>query len=881
MEKRVAVRYAVVAIIFIGLIGMLFVLRSNLLGFAVFEDTSQENFSIGTYENTTHNGTAVVLSGNNLSGSYTSQVFDAGTDSAWNNLTYNSEEPEQNDSISVLPQLALVLDKIRATETELTSSQIGQINKSDDSSFSFQINKNIEYAYLRINWTNNLPSLSTINSVNITLEQRVSNTGEILSLKGQVYINEGYTDVCSFSLSTSDITEYCDLFPYINTSNDVNNIDFRILVNGLTGKEPYEYVDYVILDGDYTKLTNLSFQVKNCSQSDCSDGSWQTADLDNLNLIGRYFQYKVLFESPDSSITPELYNVTIDYTILNTAPSVSLVSPQEGATYGYNESIALDFIADDNDDNIDSCWYNIDGGDNIIIADCENTTFDVAEGSKTLTVYVNDSYGLEGSDSVTFIVQVGAPTIMLNSPIDIYLDSETVTFSYTPTDVDLDDCELWGDFTGEFQLNQTEVSPTSGIENTFSLILEDGTYLWNIRCEDSLGNSAFNGNKTFYVDTTSPGISLTQPTGTKTSRTISASWSIIDASPISCIYNVYRGENIEVANTSIDCGFNNVTFNVTVDASFIFNFYVNDSAGNENSSSLSFSVDTSTSPPVNGGSGGGGGGGSAAGSAISKDKLEITKISDLIVNPGESKKMVLHVQNIGKDFLNDCKLIGEGENEKWVSSTDVKSLSGGQKEDFIFTLNIPNELGTGSYEVSLSLKCQEYNQSTSFFAEIIEKKLAVDLINIERTSKDRVKIIYSLVELSDIEQEVEVEIILFGLENERIAEYTEKKKIEASSTNEFEAVLEIPENLEGSFNLLINAISDTSSTFVQEEVILGSSEIGGLAILDTRTRDILFSGILIVVFLVFTVLIVKRILKLRILKKVKDKSKGVLVMGSK
>jgi len=98
---------------------------------------------------------------------------------------------------------------------------------------------------------------------------------------------------------------------------------------------------------DFSQDTSLDFQVKSCDDDACSGESWaditdispQDLSLDNLT----YFQYKFNFLTDDSSYTPELYDVSIDYTLLNVAPFVTLASPQDGANYGYNESLALDF----------------------------------------------------------------------------------------------------------------------------------------------------------------------------------------------------------------------------------------------------------------------------------------------------------------------------------------------------------------------------------------------------------------------------------------------------------------------------------------------------------------------------------------------------------
>ncbi len=61
----------------------------QLTGYAVFSD-SDSSFNNGVYENTFYNGSGVVLAGENLSGSYVSEVFDAGADADWNNMSWVS-----------------------------------------------------------------------------------------------------------------------------------------------------------------------------------------------------------------------------------------------------------------------------------------------------------------------------------------------------------------------------------------------------------------------------------------------------------------------------------------------------------------------------------------------------------------------------------------------------------------------------------------------------------------------------------------------------------------------------------------------------------------------------------------------------------------------
>src|SRR3989338_5153176 len=284
----------------------------------------------------------------------------------------------------------------------------------------------------------------------------------------------------------------------------------------------------------------------------------------------------------------------ISFTIDSTLPTVTIIHPSNGSTRGTNQSLSLNFSISEN--NLLNCWYSVNGGTNISLPACVNSTFNVSgDGNHQVIVYVNDSVGQVGQTTVSFTVTIGAPTIILHSPVNSFVNSSSVVFNYTPSDPELARCELWGNFDGTFKLNQTNLNSTNNAINSFLLNLTDGTYLWNIRCNDSFGNDAFDGNKTFYVDTIKPSISLTEPTGTKTNRSnISLTYSTNDTWNISCVYNVYRGVNVEIANTSVDCHANSTTFNVTINADFILNFYVNDSAGNVNSSSISFTVSTSS-----------------------------------------------------------------------------------------------------------------------------------------------------------------------------------------------------------------------------------------------------------------------------------------------
>lgn len=542
-------------------------------------------------------------------------------------------------------------------------------------------------------------------------------------------------------------------------------------------------------------------------------------------------------------------------------PTISLVSPQNGNTYGINIGLELSYLVSDIEENLDSCWWNIDSGENNPIVCGQNTTFDTTSGSHTITVYANDSYGLVSSSSASFEINIGAPSITLNSPIDNYLTSAQVTFSYKPEDTDLQACELWGNFNGEFILNQTS-TPGSGITNHFYLNLSDGNYLWNIKCNDSEGHWAFNGNKTFTIDTMIPSLSISQPTGTKTSRTsIPLTFSLTEANPNLCWFNVYRGTSEEIANMSVSCS-GSASFSVTVDADFVVNVFVDDLAGNQNSASTSFSVDTSTTtpPPAStpSDSSSGGGGGGIAGNVTVKGKISISGVSDVVMKPGETKTLTATVKNAGPRFLNNCKLNGGGQASGWISSKGIKGISPGESFDFVYSISVPLTVNDNSAG-TIFIVCDEASNSVDFKIDIAQSPLKIQIISVEQKGT-RLNFAYNIIN-DDVEQTVSAEYWMAGDDNVRVAEGKEEFVVGAGEILERQASLELPLNSAGGYVFNIKINSDSASAYSQESVILGTGT--GLVgrFLSAEGGGIILIIVLCVGAFIAAIFIIRRIIK--------------------
>lgn len=62
--------------------------------------------------------------------------------------------------------------------------------------------------------------------------------------------------------------------------------------------------------------SSLDFQIRNCSLSDCSDGTWQVFNQSGFNLTSRYIQYKAIFLTQEQDLSPLIFSVELEFSIL-------------------------------------------------------------------------------------------------------------------------------------------------------------------------------------------------------------------------------------------------------------------------------------------------------------------------------------------------------------------------------------------------------------------------------------------------------------------------------------------------------------------------------------------------------------------------------------
>jgi hypothetical protein len=328
--------------------------------------------------------------------------------------------------------------------------------------------------------------------------------------------NRNYNGSNSFSDFEYTVTYYCnDSFGNIGTNSRGFGVD--------TVYPLIEFEDPTEPDGNnksqnwiYAKVSvvennevNITFRLYNDSgEVNVSFFNTSVREINWTNLDNGFYYYNVtVIDKANNKNTTETNQIGLD----TEGPVITILHP-ETKVYGYNESLPLNYTVSDNLVGYENCWWNLDNNPNQSIQCGQNTTFNTSDGSHTLYFYSNDSLNNLGFSTKTFSVSTQGPAITLDYPgNDSYFNATgVIQFNYTPLDPDgADTCELYGNWSGGWHMNQSNDTIQNGSTNTFNVNMqEENTFIWNIWCNDSLSWYSFAlNNFTFGIDLTSPLIS--------------------------------------------------------------------------------------------------------------------------------------------------------------------------------------------------------------------------------------------------------------------------------------------------------------------------------------------------------------------------------------
>jgi hypothetical protein len=184
-------------------------------------------------------------------------------------------------------------------------------------------------------------------------------------------------------------------------------------------------------------------------------------------------------------------------------------------------------------------------------------------------------------------------SVTLDSPATgttIYEHNQNFNCTATQSGVNIWKIEFWENKTGSWLLNETEYFINDSVSETssFNKNITQGTFGWTCRAYDDDEDSAWaDSNRTFTVDIPSPNITITTPANNTntTNNNLNINYTTDGAS-----YCWYSNDTFAV-NTTLICG-TNITDITWSDGEHDVIIWANNSAGDENSSSVRFTIDT-------------------------------------------------------------------------------------------------------------------------------------------------------------------------------------------------------------------------------------------------------------------------------------------------
>lgn len=292
--------------------------------------------------------------------------------------------------------------------------------------------------------------------------------------------------------------------------------------------------------------TSVTFSAQNFSKNVLKDTVWNVQGCDNTGACGFAVSNRTILVKPTINV----------FSPTNTTHTISIL-----------------FFNATNDTEIDT-WIVNYNGTNVTID--INTTLTVEDGSTfQLLLYANNTNGNFGlNDSIFFSVDT-IPTINVFSPTNITFTTSTIFFNATNTTI----VDTWivnynGTNITNFNINST-------------LEVEDGFHQLKLYANGTGGTFGLNDTIFFTVDGTTPQINLTSPTGDQGTFTsginLTLRWNVTDTNLDVCFYD-YEG-----SNTTIACLLNLTNLTVTDSLNTSLRFWVNDTVGHHNSSTINWS----------------------------------------------------------------------------------------------------------------------------------------------------------------------------------------------------------------------------------------------------------------------------------------------------
>ncbi len=298
-----------------------------------------------------------------------------------------------------------------------------------------------------------------------------------------------------------------------------------------------------------------------------------------------YFAYNISSDGSKNTIiscndTSDVWGASslVHFSIDTANPTVTMLAPAN-ITYNSN-NVSINITANEY---ITGCFFSINGAANLSMTRANETNYYfynvTSDGSKNVIVACNDTSNLYGSSSLLhFHIDTTKPTISIVSPSNTTYTSSTLNLN-----VSLDENSSWCSFSLDHAANVSMTKLNDTYFNYTKSGLNEGSHNMTFSCNDTNGNTANSSFRYFSIDSSSPLLIIITPINN----------SVYKNQTVTIRLNKSEGTAWFTFNHSTNYSYTNPSSINLSEGSHTLYIFINDSAGNLNSTSLGITINTS------------------------------------------------------------------------------------------------------------------------------------------------------------------------------------------------------------------------------------------------------------------------------------------------
>ncbi len=444
------------------------------------------------------------------------------------------------------------------------------------------------------------PSSLTSTSTSINVEFSSSDSGVGVSSR---WFNDGVNNISYSTPTTATLGQgNTTIILYSNDSlNNLNSTSLNVFVDSIAPAVSFIYP--LNVSSLTSNSFSLSYSASDTTLDDCYWSSNNGASNTTLascstNITSSWGQgwNNITLYANDS--LGNIGSTNVVFFVDSIYPTITINSPNNDSDFGTNYFAVNVSAVDTNFNNITTRLYN-SSLSLINTTSLSTTPFTISFVSLGDGIYYFNSTACDilgncnSSETRKLYIDSGLPTLSLSSPSDnSYLNYTNVNYSLSVSDttsgISNYSLNIYNSTSLVNQTTKTVGFRTNSLTDGINVTLNTGNYTWFYQAYDLAGNSNLSTNRTVIIDMVLPQINITYPVEgmlyasrpntinytTSDNFGVDKCWNTFDSRPLSCL------------------GYVTGLSNVVAEGSNTWNIYTKDLAGNLNSTSVTFLVDT-------------------------------------------------------------------------------------------------------------------------------------------------------------------------------------------------------------------------------------------------------------------------------------------------